>query len=98
MQQGNFIDVFLAFVLSRCFMCASSRCCRNTLAIDEAINTTKTQLAKNDSRTTHQITSLLEVILKQNYFKFQDQIYQPDKGVAMGPLISGTIAKFHIIS
>ena len=61
---------------------------------DEAINTTKTQLAKNNnSRTTNQITSLLEVILKQNYFKFQDQIYQPDIGVAMGSPISGTIAE-----
>jgi len=42
------------------------------IPIDEAINTTKTQLAKNkDSRTTNQITSLLEVILKQNYLSFK---------------------------
>jgi len=64
------------------------------IPIDKAINTTKTQLAKNNnSKTTNQITSLLDTTLKQNSFKFQDQIYQPDTGAAMGSPISGTIAK-----
>jgi hypothetical protein len=36
---------------------------------------------------------LLETILKQNYFSFQGQIYQPDKGVAMGSPISGTMTE-----
>jgi len=54
------------------------------IPIDEAINITKTRLAKyNDTKTTNQITTLLETILKQNYFIFQTQVYQPDKGVAM---------------
>jgi len=39
----------------------------------------------------HQICTLLRIILQQNYFIFQEQIYQPDKGVAMGSPISGTI-------
>ena len=41
-------------------------------------------LPKNNTQTADQITKLLEIILKQNYFMFQGQIYQPDKGVAMG--------------
>ena len=55
------------------------------IPIDETINIMKTLLAKyNDSKTTNQITRLLETILKQNYFVFKEHIYQPDKGVAMG--------------
>jgi hypothetical protein len=63
------------------------------IPIKETINTTKTQLLiHNDKQTTNQIITLLETILGQNYFAFQNQIYQPDKGVAMGSPISGTIA------
>jgi hypothetical protein len=39
---------------------------------------------------------LLETILGQNYFTFQNQIYQPDKGVAMGSPISGTVAEISL--
>ena len=66
------------------------------MPIDKAINATKTQLAKNDSQTTNQITKLLEIILKQNYFMFQGQIYQPDEGEAMGSPMSGTIAEIFL--
>jgi len=37
--------------------------------------------------------ALLDIILRQNYFSFQGQIYQPDKSVAMGSPISGTMAE-----
>jgi hypothetical protein len=37
--------------------------------------------------------TLLNIILKQNYFSFRDQIYQPDKGVAMDSPVSGTMAE-----
>jgi hypothetical protein len=47
----------------------------------------------NDKRTANQMIMLLETILGQNYFTFQNQIYQPDKGVAMGSPISGTVAE-----
>ena len=40
----------------------------------------------------NQIVQLLETILAQN-FTFQNQIYQPDKGIAMGSPISGTVAE-----
>jgi hypothetical protein len=50
----------------------------------------------NDKNTANQIIMLLETILGQNYFSFQNQIYQTDKGVAMGSPISGTVAKIFL--
>ena len=61
--------------------------------IAETIDITTQLLKHNDPETTTQICTLLGVILQQNYFIFQEQIYQPDKGVAMGSPISGTIAE-----
>jgi len=67
------------------------------IPIDETIHTTRTQLLKhNDQQTTNQICSLLETILGQNYFAFQDHCYQPDKGVAMGSSLSGTMAEIFL--
>jgi hypothetical protein len=55
------------------------------IPIKETIDITRAQLLQNnDKQTTNQIITLLEVILGQNYFSFQDQIYQPEKGIAMG--------------
>ena len=39
---------------------------------------------------------LLETILAQNYFTFQNQIYQPEKGITMGSPISETIAEIFL--
>jgi hypothetical protein len=67
------------------------------IPISETINIAKTYLLKNnDIHTTNQIVMLLEIILKQNSFSFQGQIYQPDKGVAMGSPISGTMAEIFL--
>ena len=64
------------------------------VSIAENIDITTTQLLKhNDPETTTQICTLLGVLLQQNYFIFQERIYQPEKGVAMGSPISGTIAE-----
>jgi len=64
------------------------------ISITETIDITTTQLLKhNDPETTTQICTLLGVLLQQNYFIFQERIYQPEKGVAMGSPISGTIAE-----
>ena len=61
--------------------------------IQETLNLTRTQLRiHDDKQTTHQIMTLLNITLRQNYFSFLGQIYQPDKGVAMGSPISGTMA------
>jgi len=50
----------------------------------------------NDKHTANQIIMLLKTILGQNYFTFQKQIYQPDKGVAMGSPISGTVVEIFL--
>ena len=39
---------------------------------------------------------LLKIILNQNYFSFQGQIYQPNKGESMGSPISGTMAEIFL--
>ena len=38
----------------------------------------------------------MEIILSQNYFTFQNKIYQPEKGVYMGSPISSTIAEIFL--
>ena len=53
-------------------------------------------LKHNDPEITTQICRLLETILQQNYLIFQEKIYQPDKGIAMGSPISGTIAEIFL--
>ena len=40
--------------------------------------------------------ALLTVVLNQNYFLFQQKIYQPNQGIAMGSPISGTIAEIFL--
>jgi hypothetical protein len=64
------------------------------IANQESLKLTKDQLTRNNGKhTTHQTMTLLCTILKQNYFSFGDQIYQPDKVVAMGSPVSGTMAE-----
>ena len=38
----------------------------------------------------------MEAVLSQNYFMFQNQIYQPEKEVSMGSPISSTIAEIFL--
>jgi NhaP-type Na+/H+ and K+/H+ antiporter len=63
------------------------------IPICETIHLTKAQLLKYNKTTTCQIIDLLDIILNQNYLSFQDQIYKPNKGVAMGSPNSGTITE-----
>jgi len=50
------------------------------ILITEPVDITTTQLLQhNDPETTAQICTLLGVILQQNYFIFQEKIYQPNK-------------------
>ena len=51
---------------------------------------------KIDKITINQTTMLLDTILKQNYFKFENKYYQPEKGVAMGSPISALIAEIFL--
>jgi hypothetical protein len=45
---------------------------------------------------TQQIMSLLRVGLTQNYFTFQQTIYQPNQGIAIGSPISSLIAEIFL--
>jgi len=67
------------------------------IPINETIHTSRTQLLKhNDQKSTNQICNILGTILGRNYFAFQDHCYQPDKGVAMGSPLSGTMAEIFL--
>jgi len=50
-------------------------------------------LKNNDTRIMQQIITLMRLVLSQNYFPFQNKIYQPDKGISMGSPISSTSAE-----
>ena len=39
---------------------------------------------------------LLKIILKQTYFQYNNQFYQPNDGIAMGSPISGTLAEIFV--
>jgi len=41
-------------------------------------------LKNDDAQVTQQITALMEAVLSQNYFRFQNKIYHPEKGVSLG--------------
>ena len=64
------------------------------IPVAETLNIIKAKLLQNnDSRITHQILSLLRVVLTQNYFGFQQSIYQPEQGISMGSPLSGLIVE-----
>jgi hypothetical protein len=43
-----------------------------------------------------QVIHALEVVLKQNYFRYNNRIYLPVKGIGMGSHISSTIAEIYL--
>jgi len=63
----------------------------------ETLMITKSILLKhNDAKVTKQIITLMEVILQQNYFSFQNNLYQPEKGVSIWFPISSTVAEIFL--
>jgi len=67
------------------------------IPIEETLTITKLMLLKNnDARMTKEKITLMEIILSQNYFTFQNKIYQPEKGVSMGSPNSSTIAEIFL--
>jgi len=42
------------------------------------------------------ILHILNVIIRQNYFQHEGQIFQPEKGIAMGSPLSSTIAEIYL--
>jgi hypothetical protein len=53
-------------------------------------------MKNNDTQIMQQILTLMRLVLSQNYFIFQNKIYQPEKGVSMGSPISSTIAEIFL--
>jgi len=53
-------------------------------------------LQNNNNQITHQILSLIRAVLSQNYFSFQQKIYQPEQGISMGSPISSLIAEIFL--
>jgi len=67
------------------------------IPIEETLTITKQQLLKsNDKHKTKQIVTILQTILEQNYFEFQETIYHPNKGTTMGSPISDTMAEIFL--
>jgi hypothetical protein len=67
------------------------------IPICETLDITKNLLLEhNDDHTTKQMISLLHTLLQQNYFAFQNHIFQPYTGIAMGSAISGIIAEIFL--
>ena len=42
------------------------------------------------------ILHLLEIILRQNYFQYNNRFYQPNNGISMGSPISSTLAEMYL--
>ena len=67
------------------------------IPVSETLNIVKTKLLQNnDTQIAQQILTLLKEVLSQNYFTFQQRIYQPEQGIAMGSSISGIIAEIFL--
>ena len=67
------------------------------IPIKQTITIMKNLLSEhNDEYTSKQILKILETILQQNYFSFQSNTYQPEKGVSMGSPFSNIVAKIFI--
>ena len=68
------------------------------LPIQGILTTTKFWLNRNtnDSELIKQTLYILEIIMKQNYFQYNERFLQPDKGIAMGSPISSTMAEAYL--
>ena len=43
-----------------------------------------------------QTLHMLQTIMKQNYFQYNDKFFQPERGIAMGSPISSTMAEVYL--
>jgi len=43
-----------------------------------------------------QIIILMNTVIEQNYFQYNNKFYKPHKGIVMGSSISGTIAEIYL--
>jgi hypothetical protein len=49
-----------------------------------------------NKKTKKQIIQLLNTIIEQNYFQYNNQYFRPKNGIAMGSPISGTLAEIYL--
>ena len=67
------------------------------IPIEGTLTITKALLLKNNNKQmAQQIITLLRLVLSQYCFTFRNQIYEPEKGIAVGSPISGTIAEIFL--
>jgi hypothetical protein len=67
------------------------------IPIEQTLTITKSMLLKNnDTQIMQQIITLMRLAPSQNYFTFQNKIYQPEKGVSMGSPNPRTIAEIFL--
>jgi len=67
------------------------------IPITETLDITKRLLSEhNEEHIITQILILLETVLQQNYFFFQNNTYQPEKGFSMGSPFSNTVAEIFL--
>jgi len=68
------------------------------LPIQGITNATNFWLRRNntDNEIINQITQIIQTILYQNYFQYNNQYFQPSKGIAMGSPISSTVAEIYL--
>ena len=68
------------------------------LPIHGILTTTKFWLNRNihDNELIKQTLHILEIIMKHNYFLYNQRFLQPDKGIAMGSPVSSTMAEVYL--
>jgi len=68
------------------------------LPIQGILTTTKFWLYRNihDNELIKRTLNILEIIMIQNYFQYNERYLQPDKGIAMGSSISSTMAEIYL--
>ena len=68
------------------------------LPIQGITETTEFWLKRNktDNKLINEVIQILTNIVNQNYFQHENDWFQPEKGVAMGSPISGTIAEIYL--
>jgi len=68
------------------------------LPIQGIIQAAKFWLNKNinDMVLIKQTLHMLQTIMKQNYFQYNDKFFQPERGIAMGSPISSTMAEVYL--
>ena len=69
------------------------------IPINDTLNILRDNLMKCNKLNTQaidELLNLLEVILKQNYFEFNDRFYSQRDGLAMGSPLSGLLADIYL--